>query len=92
MKECRNCGSSNIIKHGFTNRKKSVNSQRWRCKDCNSIMSEDLRIKRLTEADKKMIDNMVSEGVAYRKIQRILNFKSLYTIQGYLKKKQKNTE
>jgi transposase-like protein len=86
MEKCINCGGKNLVKYGFTNRKNSENSQKWKCKDCSTIRAEELRIKRMSDQDKDMVDKMVSEGIGYRKIQRLLNFKSLYTIQGYLKK------
>jgi hypothetical protein len=57
MEKCINCGGKNLVKYGFTNRKNSENSQKWKC------------IKRMTVQDKDMVDKMVSEGIGYRKSQ-----------------------
>jgi transposase-like protein len=88
MEKCKNCGSKRIVKFGFTNRKDGNNSQKYKCKDCHTSMAEYCRIKRLSKTDKEMIDKMVSEGIGQRKIQRLLGFKNVYTIQNYLKKRQ----
>jgi len=86
MENCPECQSKNIVKLGFIVRK-SGKVQKYKCNDCKSVRAENRVYSRITADQKDMIDSMVSEGIAYRKIQRLLKIKSVYTVCLYLKKK-----
>ncbi len=66
MKECKNCGSSNLVKNGIVNGK-----QRYKCRGCNKNVREgDKRVKYSTETRLRVL-KMYLEGVGIMSIERI---------------------
>ena len=84
MKCCYdNCKAKNhenyIVKYGFRD-----GIQRYKCLNCNRtfIKQSDKKQKSLTENEKRLIDKMLDDSIAYRAIARCLN-RALSTIQRY---------
>jgi len=67
MENCKNCGSSKLVKNG----KNKLGAQRYKCKECRgTFIAGDARLKHGLEKRLKVI-NMYLEGVGIRSIERL---------------------
>jgi transposase-like protein len=83
---CRHCGSSNAIRHGYTRKGK----QRYRCRACRRCFVRDPGTAAYDPARKEEILRAYHERTSLRGLSRIFGV-SRNTITRWLKKSQEPT-
>ena len=81
MEICYQCNSGDIVKKG----KSAKGKQKYKCKNCLSILTDDREKERLTKEEKLMIDKIFKEGNSLRSIGRIID-RPFETVRNYVKK------
>ena len=64
---CPNCDSQAVVKNGFIHNGK----QNHRCKDCGRQFVEDPEQKRISDATKALIDDLLLERISMAGIARV---------------------
>jgi transposase-like protein len=81
--KCYKCGSERTVKNG----KSPIGRQKYRCKECEAILTEGRRYERYSPEEESLIERMYEEGLGFEAIARILK----RSATGVMKNLKKNS-
>ncbi len=86
--ECRECGSSNIVKNGHS----ASDSQQYQCKDCGAHKALDPESRVYSEEEKDLVSRAYRERRSKRAISRIFGVSRNTSTRWLEKRDEKPTQ